>query len=38
MGNATVALSIDQLFAVMQDAVLPPAALAQLRAWLGTIR
>ncbi len=31
-------LSFDQLFKTLEGAVLPPAALAQLRAWLAAIR
>ncbi len=31
-------LSFNQFFAALEDATLPPAALAQLRAWLAGIR
>jgi len=34
----TATLTFDQLFEALEGAVLPPAALAQLRAWLGAIR
>ncbi len=32
------AQSFSQLFAALDEAILPPAALAQLRAWLGAVR